>query len=1433
MANSILLKALGLKNSLNLLDTAPGSLTTASNVEIPNQNLIRSRRGYKLFGTALPSGFAKQLITYKERILRHSSDILEYDSGNVNPSGVEIFNQFGDTVTEVEPGLRIKSVEANGNLYFTTNEGVKKISAVTAKDFTTSPGFITKAGGVKAIDFTAVLDYQSGDSTGFLQADSACAYRIVWGTKDLNNNLILGVPSNDVQVFNGLNNLTINDFNNTLQAIDNTRTVSPQGILNANNYVSTLALATGSTPAEVLIQLIALASKLDNNITYTSAVAAVSSQRVTTSEGRIVFASTMVNYIRTGDFITFSSSVTPDLNGKIGLVTDVTTTTVTFTPTIDFAATDGSPVSDAGLVVNSYNYRELTAPPTPNIIPTHGDLAAQQAYLSQIITLLKNSLPGVINATAITDFISGLFVTTSANVLLTIDIPQDITVNYFVQIYRSEQITASNSTDVLGTDLVPTDELAQVYEAYITPAELAVHQVVVEDIVLDSFLGANLYTNASSGVGIAQANDIPPLCRDIALFQNYTFFANTSTKQQLNLSLLGITKLIADYNMGDTPSITISSAISSFTYTFVVGLPEISNVTAVADISNSLNGKYFTLASANSLTPNYYVWYKTSGGTAIDPMIAGATGIQVFINTGDSASQVAADTQDALNVLSSFFTATATGSGIVITNIENGYASTFNVGTSGFTLNSSTSGRGESASLHQVLLSNSPSPAIAVTETTQSLIRVINENLSEIVYGYYLSSPTGAPGVFLLEAKELIDPLFYVVANNTDTGTSFSPSLAPTNSIVGIMVSNPAIVTSTAHGLVTNDQIVISGTNSIPSANGLWSVTVTGPNTFTIPLHTTFAGTGGAFILASEAVFSDNATRPNRIYYSQFQQPEAVAILNFLELGGQDKAILRIFTLRDSLFAFKEDGLFRISGSVAPFSFDIFDNSCIVTAIDSLALVNNYIYAWTTQGISMISEGGVAQVSDDIRDDLLQFASSNYPNFGTVTWGVGYESDKAYIVFTNSSPSDTVATQAFRFSSLTNTWTTWSKTNTCGIVNDGDNKLYLGAGDVSFIEQERKALDRTDYADREYDFNLGPGELSNDGLTISLSSVENISVGDVLVQYQSISIYDFNALLQKLDNDPGITTKTYFTTLAANPGDNMRTKLAALATRLDSDLGGSAFSTIIANESGTITQITKANPTVVTSSASTNLITTRVITITGSDSTPSIDGDQSVTVTGSDTFTVPINVTIPGTTGSWITDIESYADIQACYNLIIGLLNINPIIFFNNYLTINYITQQESIITNVNTNTLNITINLALQYEQGPFIIYKAIPTTVVYAPYTAGDQLSLKHFRQSSIMFLNKAFTSAVLSFATDLLPALQDIPFNGDGNGIFGNDNFGTIFFGGSSHGAPFRTYVPRDCQRCRYLLIQFFHQIAREEYLIFGITVTGEISSERAYR
>jgi hypothetical protein len=62
-------------------------------------------------------------------------------------------------------------------------------------------------------------------------------------------------------------------------------------------------------------------------------------------------------------------------------------------------------------------------------------------------------------------------------------------------------------------------------------------------------------------------------------------------------------------------------------------------------------------------------------------------------------------------------------------------------------------------------------------------------------------------------------------------------------SVTAATNANPAALTSTAHGLSTGDRVTLAGaTGSWAPVNGTWTVTVTGANTFTIPVDSTGFG---------------------------------------------------------------------------------------------------------------------------------------------------------------------------------------------------------------------------------------------------------------------------------------------------------------------------------------------------------------------------------------------------------------------------------------------------------------------------------------------------------------------------------------------------------------------------------------------------------------
>ncbi len=1243
MANKVMLRAKGLFTFQNFLSAIPeGALLDATNVVIDRDGVIEPRRGIHEYGDfGLLADRAKQLLNYKNRILAHYDSTIAYDDGTGT------FADFSESFSEVDSGLRIKGVELNGNFYVTTSSGIKKIEA-NSSDLSTA--IISDAGGVKALNGTAVVNYSTA---GFFLGHSKVAYRIVWGIKDINNNLILGSPSSRIVITN------------------------------------------------------------------------------------------------------FSEN--------------------------------------------------------------------------------------------------------SGTVDLTFGVPNEITsTDYFYQIYRTSLITLDPFTSLADLDsLDPGDEMRLVYEANVTSSEISSNSVEVNDVTPEDFQlsGDFLYTNPVTGEGILQSNEKPPVAKDIALFKNSIFYANTRTRHRLDLNLLGIGAIsygdISSISDADPAVITsndhglsngdrivivgtgsgvvdaehVVSNVTTNTFEipvdgtgasdttgtwfssyitvtdgsttnryFFVGRPEVTEIVFDTQ-ANTTDGSWFEISAANDLV-QYFIWFDKTGSTT-EPTVSGKVGIRVDISPPVKASKIMQDLtytadnfgEDGNNISVEYTdggtagseTVTVVGTAITVqiqggvstaTQIkaavdgnataaalvditisgaganpqgtqaatfledgEDGPASSDNVApyvqeavelaTSDFAITESPAGTltfitanngpatdaaagttapggvfaftieqqgfGEDLTKNYIRLSGYISPAQAVDDTARSMVDVISLNPSEIVYGYYLSGPDQIPGIMNFESRELNDITFSFMANNSDVGALFNPDL-------------------------------------------------------------------------TTAAESTNEESPNRLYFSKYQQPEAVPLVNYLDIGPKDKAILRIIALRDSLFIFKEDGIYRLTGEISPnFSATLFDNSTQLIAPDTAAVLNNQIYCLSDGGIATVTETGVGIVSRPIENVFTKITTDNYPNFSTASFGLGYETDRSYYIWTVTEQDDTFATQCFRYNTFTQCWTRWDKPQTCGIVNSFNNRLYFGSTDSNFVEIERKSLTRRDYADREFSLQI-PDNAVHDNELI-LSSVINADPGDAVVQVQYVTVDQFNMLLIKLDSDPriGVTPGTfdndYFATLEMSEGDNLSNKMIDLVNKLNAD--------------------------------------------------PGTDGGYAFTGT---------------------TDFET---IQDEYNTMVAALNVDSKLKFSNYQESNGTIEFEMTVTEVDINKLTVVGESVPNFMVGPITLYKGINTSIVWAPSDMGDPSLLKHIRESTILFETSDFLGGEVAYSTDLSPSFERIQFVMDGNGTWGGFFWGEATWGGSGSSVPFRTYIPRQKQRCRYIKCRFMHKDAFYKFSILGNSYVFEVNSERAYR
>jgi len=452
-----------------------------------------------------------------------------------------------------------------------------------------------------------------------------------------------------------------------------------------------------------------------------------------------------------------------------------------------------------------------------------------------------------------------------------------------------------------------------------------------------------------------------------------------------------------------------------------------------------------------------------------------------------------------------------------------------------------------------------PLVADKIDETARSLIRLINANQDDAVTALYNSGLQDFTPRITFSSK-LIDnvPIYFgfrdvQVTGYADGADDFEPTLP--DAIVASSDSGLIVTFDTGsipHGLSAGYPVVIY---SRAVGYGVKVVReVLSSTEFTVEYAVAQAAYSFNLIYKGE-VSTKAETHPNRVYYSKFQQPDAVPPLNYLDIGAKNKPIERILALRDSLIVLKEDGVFRISGDNPDFISTGFDSSNIILAPDSAVVLNNQVYAFTTQGVVTVTENGATPVSRFIENRLVPLTL--FDNFRSTTFGVAYESDRAYLLFTKSENSDTVATQAWRYNLFTQAWTRWDKPSTCGLVNVKTNKHYWGTPDNNIVEEERKSFDRTDYADRQHNLELVAGNYDPYTSNIIFISASLVDVGDAIEQVQYVTLADIQNLALKLAIDKSMPAldAPFYANFQVFSGQSLQSYLNTLITQLNTDLG--------------------------------------------------------------------------------------------------------------------------------------------------------------------------------------------------------------------------------------------------------------------------------------
>ncbi len=293
--------------------------------------------------------------------------------------------------------------------------------------------------------------------------------------------------------------------------------------------------------------------------------------------------------------------------------------------------------------------------------------------------------------------------------------------------------------------------------------------------------------------------------------------------------------------------------------------------------------------------------------------------------------------------------------------------------------------------------------------------------------------------------------------------------------------------------------ILLSTTTDLP---GQILLEADNPNfdTFTVTanLHT------DAYDPSLTGVVSEVNTINNGIYVSKSGELEAVPSTNLIRAGDTSSDLLRMIPLRDYVVVLKTDGIYKLQG-ITPQTLvcNPFDLTTKIIGAETAVSLNSGVWMLSNQGVVSISDGGTEAKSIPIDDQLNVLIGSYLDNLTDVSFAVGYESDRKYILSVPNNDTEFTQTQ-FIYNYVTQAWTTWERNLHTAFVHSNDGKLYISRADDddTGVSKERKTGTYRDYVDESISATIS---VVNSGTLLTMVSLEDIAVGDIL--YQSSSIF--------------------------------------------------------------------------------------------------------------------------------------------------------------------------------------------------------------------------------------------------------------------------------------------------------------------------------------
>lgn len=563
------------------------------------------------------------------------------------------------------------------------------------------------------------------------------------------------------------------------------------------------------------------------------------------------------------------------------------------------------------------------------------------------------------------------------------------------QLVAGDQVEFYRSLASATSSISPRPEHFLAFTYTLTSADIAAGNFnPPDDNTADADLGAELYTDAAQGGAIA-AKYRAPLTSVLASWQRCMWYGRTRAASRIVLTMAALFRpgvpiywsQTAWTFTGGSPTATAPSATGLY-----IGM-------SIADDDN-LAGPSFagTYIAANTTILNIVGTTITMSTNALTGGVKSVNGFtQSTAPDGLAAYGIVASGTIGTSSITTTYTTTVLRAGMYF--ISGAFSTTIiNItGPTTFTL---------AANLPSTLVSAAAFVGDIVTINGISFYAGVGTNpfaLADMTLGRAAIGATMQNLVVAIETYSLAHPTWSV--NAQLIGDLYKDVGHP-------VTGRDANGMYTWPGTVGTSLLLEEGDGSGASFSTSIAVSCTAPKAFT----------------PATPLTSENTVTPNRLYFSDVDEPESVPLANYFDVGLLNEPIQALVPLRDGLLIFKTDGLWRVTGSGPnAWRVDPIDSTIRLVRPETVAVVNGTAYAWVTRGFFAVSEGGAQSLSANAIDVELRDASRFVLNQPTShgAFVVPWRGRNLVLLCVPDGDGASACALIYALSLTTGTWTEW------------------------------------------------------------------------------------------------------------------------------------------------------------------------------------------------------------------------------------------------------------------------------------------------------------------------------------------------------------------------------------------------------------------------